>query len=162
MSDVDGAAAMLADLQYPMAVATAASGDDRSGCLVGFFTQCSIRPVRLIVFLSDKNHTYTTALDAEALGVHFLDRDQLALARLFGGTSGDRVDKFERCRWHEGPLGVPVIDDVGNWLVGRITDRILGGDHVGFLLRPVAAHRHGRLEQLSFHDVDTIEPGHEP
>ncbi|MBW3658126.1 MAG: flavin reductase family protein [Actinobacteria bacterium] len=153
---------MLTDLDYPMAVVTTASGDERSGCLVGFVTQCSIHPPRLIVFLSVKNHTFTTALDADGLGVHFLDRDQHELARLFGATSGDDVDKFSRCRWHEGPFGVPVLDDVRNRVVGEITDRLLGGDHVGFLLRPIEVHRAGALAQLSFSDVDTIEPGHDP
>lgn len=162
MPDLDGLSAMLTDLDYPMVVVTTASEDERSGCLVGFVTQCSIHPPRLIVFLSDKNHTFTTALDAAGLGVHFLDRDQLELARLFGGTSGDDIDKFARCRWHDGPLGVPVLDDVRNRLVGEITERVLGGDHIGFILRPVEVHRDGALEQLSFHDVDAIEPGHQP
>lgn len=161
-SDLDGLTGMLTDLDYPMAVATTASPDERSGCLVGFLTQCSIDPPRLVVFLSDKNHTFTAALDAEGLGVHFLNRDQRDLGRLFGGTSGDRVDKFDHCAWHDGPLGVPILDDVHNWVVGRIEDRILGGDHIGFLLRPVAVRREGRLHQMSFHDVDWIDPGHRP
>lgn len=162
MADLDGLTSLLTDLDGPMAVVTTASGGERSGCLVGFVTQCSVDPPRLIVFLSDKNHTYTTALDAAGLGVHFLDHEQRELARLFGGTSGDWTDKFDRCRWREGPLGVPVLTDVRHWVVGEITERVLGGDHVGFVLRPVAAHADGRLEQLSFQDVQSLEPGHEP
>lgn len=162
MADLDGLTDMLTDLDGPMAVVTAAAGGEQSGCLVGFLTQCSVDPPRLIVFLSDKNHTYTTALDADALGVHFLGHDQHDLARLFGSTSSDWTDKFQRCRWHEGALGVPVLEDVPHRLVGEITDRVLGGDHVGFLLRPVTAHAEGLLEQLSFQDVQSMEPGHEP
>jgi hypothetical protein len=37
-------AALVAELDYPMCVATAASGDDVDGCLVGFAAQCSIAP----------------------------------------------------------------------------------------------------------------------
>lgn len=162
MSELDGLTAMLADLDDPVAVVTTASGDQRSGCLVGFLTQCSIDPPRLMVFLSDKNRTYTTALDAEALAVHFIDRDQTDLAELFGGATGDEVDKFSRCDWREGPYGVPVLVDVRNWIVGQITDRVIGGDHIGFLLRPVAVHRERPLEALSFRDIDDIDPGHEP
>lgn len=162
MADLDGLTEMLTDLDVPMAVVTTASGEERSGCLVGFLTQCSIDPPRLVVFLSDKNHTYTTALDADGLGVHFLDREQRELAELFGGTSDDWTDKFDACRWREGPLGVPVLEDVAHWVVGEITDRVLGGDHVGFLLRPVAAHAEGRLEQLSFQQVESMDPGHAP
>lgn len=162
MDDLEAVTAMLTDLDYPLVVVTTASPRDRSGCLVGFLTQCSIHPPRVIVFLSDKNHTFTTALDARGLGVHFLDRCQLDLARLFGGTSEDWEDKFARCRWREGPLGVPVLEEVGNWFVGEIVDRVLGGDHVGFLLRPVAAHRGAPLDQLPFSDLRSMEPGHAP
>lgn len=162
MSELDGLTAMLADLDDPVAVVTTASRDERSGCLVGFLTQCSIDPPRLMVFLSDKNRTYATALDAEALAVHFIDRDQTELAELFGGATGDEVDKFSRCDWREGPYGMPVLSDVRNWIVGQITDRVIGGDHIGFLLRPVAVHRERPLEPLSFRDVDDIDPGHEP
>lgn len=162
MSGLDQLPGLLTDLDYPMVVVTTIAGEERSGCLVGFLTQCSIDPPRLIVFLSDKNRTFTAALDAEALAVHFLDRDQTELAELFGGTSGDEVDKFARCAWTDGPLGVPVLEDVDNWVVGRIIDRVLGGDHVGFVLRPVAVGRGGPLEQLSFHDVADIDPGHAP
>jgi len=92
VSELDGLPVMLADLDCPLAVVTTASRDECSGCLVGFLTQCSIDPPRLIVFLSDKNHTYTTALDAEALAVHLIDRDRTDLAELFGGTTGDDLD----------------------------------------------------------------------
>ncbi|MBW3619127.1 MAG: flavin reductase family protein [Actinobacteria bacterium] len=162
MADIDGLTDILTELDYPMAVVTTASADERSGCLVGFMTQCSVDPPRFVVFLSDKNHTYTTALDADGLGVHFLHHDQRDLARLFGATSGDWSDKFDRCRWREGPLGVPVLEDVRHWVVGEITERVLGGDHVGFVLRPVAARADGPFEQLSFLDVRSLDPGHDP
>lgn len=162
MVDTAALTSVLMSLDYAMAVVTTASPEERAGCLVGFITQCSVHPPRLMVYLSQKNHTYTTALDAEGLGVHFLHHEQRELAELFGGTSGDRVDKFAQCRWRTGPLGVPVLEDVRHWVVGEITDRMLGGDHVGFVVRPVEAHRDGDLEQLSFQDVKSLDPGHEP
>lgn len=162
MPDTDALTSVLTSLDYPMAVVTTASDEERAGCLVGFITQCSVDPPRLMVYLSVKNHTYTTALDADGLGVHFLRHDQRDLAELFGGTSGDWTDKFDRCRWREGPMGVPVLEDVRHWVVGEITERVLGGDHVGFVLRPVAVHEDGPLEQLSFHDVRSLDPGHDP
>jgi flavin reductase (DIM6/NTAB) family NADH-FMN oxidoreductase RutF len=32
---------IVGELDYPMHVVTAAEGDERDGCLVGFLTQCS-------------------------------------------------------------------------------------------------------------------------
>ena len=62
----------------------------------------------------------------------------MALIELFGGETGDDVDKFARCTWSDGPGGVPVLDDVAAWMVGRIVERYDFGDHVGHLLEPVA------------------------
>ena len=39
-------------------VVTAAAGDDREGCLVGFATQASIDPPRILVCLSVENATF--------------------------------------------------------------------------------------------------------
>ena len=81
----------------------------RAGCLVGFSTQCSIHPPRMLVCLSRANHTYEVAVGADLLAVHVLGEDDgKGIAELFGGTTGDEVDKFEQCDWVAGPGGVPL------------------------------------------------------
>ncbi|MFC7304069.1 flavin reductase family protein [Streptomyces monticola] len=124
-------------LDYPLYVVTAAAHGERAGCLVGFASQCSIRPVRFTVWLSKVNHTFQVARAAGHLGVHTLGRDQAWLAELFGGETGDRVDKFARVPWNPGHAAVPVLDAAPAWFVGRIEQRTDGGDHVGMLLSPV-------------------------
>jgi flavin reductase (DIM6/NTAB) family NADH-FMN oxidoreductase RutF len=154
--------ALVSSLDYPMLVVTVAAGGERSGCLVGFHTQCSIHPVRFFVCLSKTNHTYRVAQSADHVGLHFLDERDLALARLFGERSGDEIDKFSRCRWHTGRGGVPVIDDCANWAIVRIVDRLDGGDHVGLLTQPVDAHAAEGLHQLSYQRVRRFDAGHRP
>ncbi len=98
-------------LDYPMFVVTARRGEERDGCLIGFATQCSIHPPRLLVCLSEKNRTLRIAQSSgNVLAVHVLFEDQQGLARLFGGETGDDVDKFARCHWHDGPDGLPILD----------------------------------------------------
>jgi hypothetical protein len=46
-------------LDYPMFVVTTVAAGQRAGCLVGFTTQASIDPPRLLVCLSVENHTLT-------------------------------------------------------------------------------------------------------
>ncbi|RST15903.1 flavin reductase [Streptomyces sp. WAC05374] len=149
-------------LNYPMYVVTAASGDERAGCLVGFASQCSIDPPRFAVWLSTANRTYRVARHSTHLAVHLLDRGQGDLARLFGGATGDETDKFARVPWrpHEG--GVPVLTDARAWFVGRVLDRIDGGDHRGFLLDPLETSPPvpGRPPLIMFGDVADLEPGH--
>src|SRR5687768_3377562 len=101
---------LVADLDYPMFIVTATNGRERSGCLVGFATQCSINPPRFLVCLSDKNRTYRVAREAQLLVVHLVPAEADQLAELFGSQTGDEIDKFERCDWHDGPGGTPVLD----------------------------------------------------
>jgi flavin reductase (DIM6/NTAB) family NADH-FMN oxidoreductase RutF len=152
---------LVARLDYPMFVLTAAAGGERSGCLVGFASQCSIDPPRFAVWVSEKNHTFRIARRADAVAVHVPAAGQRALAELFGGETGDEVDKFSRCAWHEGPGGVPILDDVSAWFVGRVVEQLDTGDHLGLLLEPVEASS-GDEPGLTFQQVKDIDPGHAP
>ena len=152
---------LVGELDYPMLIVTAAGAGERDGCLVGFATQCSISPPRFAVYLSNKNRTFAIARDAQALGVHFLTADDGDLAKLFGGETGDEVDKFGAIEWHEGAQGVPVLDRCPNRFVGRVLDRHDVGDHVGFLLDPTAVEHAGSFDPLPFQRAKRIDPGHE-
>jgi flavin reductase (DIM6/NTAB) family NADH-FMN oxidoreductase RutF len=151
----------LADLEYPMLVVTAAAGGRRGGCLVGFAAQCSISPPRFVVWLSHRNHTLAVAREAAVLGVHLLSADDQGLAELFGSRCGEEVDKFAAVTWHEGPGGVPLLDDCPRWFVGRVLERFDSGDHDGFLLEPEAAGTGPWSGQLGFQAVKDLEPGHD-
>lgn len=143
-------------------IVTAAAGADRNGCLVGFATQASIDPARVLVCLSVTNATFTTAERATHLGVHVIPAGRRDLARLFGGETGDEVDKLAGCPWERGPGGEPLLLDCPVRLSGRILSRQPFGDHVGFLLEPVAVWTATPFEPLEIGAAGAIEPGHEP
>ena len=151
---------LVGDLEYPMFIVTARAGDEPLGCLVGFATQMSIDPPRFAVCLSHSNRTFRRGRDAELLGVHCVPEDAEALASLFGGQTGDEVDKFARCSWHDGPGGVPILDECPNWFVGRVVWRADAGDHDAFLLEPVAAEAGSDRGEFTFHRAKRIEAGH--
>ncbi len=149
-------------LDYPMYVVTTRVDEESAGCLVGFTSQVSIGPPRFLVGLSIRNHTYGVAQRASHLAVHLMPRRHCELARLFGSETGDRTDKFARCSWHSGPHGLPILDDAAGWFVGAVLSRYDVGDHVGFLLEPVAGNAPDKFEQLvTFSDVRDLEPGHQ-
>jgi flavin reductase (DIM6/NTAB) family NADH-FMN oxidoreductase RutF len=152
---------LMGTLDYPMFIVTAAAGGERSGCLVGFATQASIHPPRFLVGLSDKNRTYRVAREAETLVVHFVPEDATDLVELFGGQTGDEVDKFALVEWRPGPGGAPVLAACGNWFAGRVLERIPFGDHTGFLLEPVEVSVGPDQDEFTFHRAKRIEPGHE-
>lgn len=160
--DAAGFHAVTALLDYPMLVVTAAAGGERSGCLVGFATQVSIAPPRFLVALSDKNHTYRVARRATHLAVHLLGRTQGELARLFGEETGDRTDKLAGCAWHDGPGGVPVLDDALACFAGPIHARVPFGDHVGHVIEPAWGEvRRAAGPLLGFAEARRLSPGHE-
>ncbi len=145
-----------------MVVVTAGTDTERSGCLVGFHTQCSIQPPRYAVMISKVNHTYRVALGTTTLAVNLLRSDQRALGELFGGfTADDAVDKFERCGWTADATGVPVLDDAFGFIVGGVTQRVDVGDHVLHVLNPLSVSiRDGADGPLRYRSVSGIEPGH--
>ena len=134
----------------------------RAGCLIGFATQTSIDPPRFLACISEKNRTFDAVRSADVVAVHFLGAEQRGIAELFGGETGDDVDKFEHCSWHPGPDGVPVLDDCAGWFAGRVLERLPLGDHVGLLLEPFESEDRGGDPDLGFQDSKDIAPGHEP
>jgi flavin reductase (DIM6/NTAB) family NADH-FMN oxidoreductase RutF len=160
-SEVDTFESLAGEIDYPMYVVTAASDDDRAGCLVGFLSQCSIDPARVMVWLSKRNRTYRVAVGSDVVVVHLLRAGDDAIAELFGGTTGDEADKFDWPSFEDGPSGVPVLDGC-DWFAGRVLSEIDGGDHAGFLIEPFG----GRIEragtpQLGFQATRSIDPGHD-
>ena len=151
---------LVGDLEYPMYIVTARAGGERLGCLVGFTTQLSIRPSRFLIGLSHVNHTYRRGRDAGVFAVHWVPEDAAALAELFGGETGDEIDKFARVAWHDGPAGVPILDACENWFVGRVVWRHDGGDHDAYLLEPIAVQHGSREREFTFHRAKSIQPGH--
>ena len=156
----DALAELLGDTDGPMWILTVSTGDERSGCLIGFATQVSIDPARFLACVSKVNHTFGLAARAEHLAVHVAPTDDDGeLARLFGEETGDEVDKFDRCRWHEGPEGQPVLDGCPGWFVGHVVARHDLGDHVGLVLEPVAVQ--GRVEDhMTLDEAKELDAGH--
>jgi flavin reductase (DIM6/NTAB) family NADH-FMN oxidoreductase RutF len=149
---------LMARANPAMVIVTTAAGGERSGCLVGFHCQCSIDPPRYAVWLSTANHTYRVGNDATHYAVHFVPEDRRDLAVLFGGETGDEVDKLARCDWTEGPHGVPLLDGCPDRFVGRVVDvRDDDGDHRLLLLEPDdvgAGESRGRLRLEAVADID--------
>ena len=150
---------LMARLDHPMVVVTTASGRRRAGCLVGFHSQCSIDPPEYAVWISKANHTYEVAAQADTFAVHLLGRDDHDLAELFGTTTGDEVDKFERCSWVRGPrrrAGARPVSRTAS--SGRRTALLdPGSDHVAVVLAPLEASV-GEGDLLWFGEVADLTP----
>jgi flavin reductase (DIM6/NTAB) family NADH-FMN oxidoreductase RutF len=155
--------ALVAAMDSATVVVTVAAGEERDGCLVGFHSQCSIDPPRYAVWLSVANRTEELAQQATFLAVHLLAADQRDMAALFGGETGDEVDKLARCPWTAGAGGVPLLDECPARFVGRIVESSRGhGDHAMYLLDVEAAAADEVPDALlHLSAVTDIDPGHD-
>ena len=82
------------------------------------------------------------------------------LAHLFGGETGDDVDKFIDVEWRPGRDGCPVLARC-DWFAGSIIERVDNGDHVAFLLAPHDGEcKRSGTRQLGMQEIGDIEAGH--
>lgn len=151
---------IMGDLEYAVVIVTADDGREKSGCLVGFWSGCSIHPPRFMVWISKENRTYDVAVGAGTIALHFVDRDRYELAKLFATASGDDIDKFALCRWRRGAGDAVILEDCPRWVVGRILGRSDGGDHEGFLIEPADAAAGPWPGQLGYQAVKDLDAGH--
>lgn len=150
-------------LDSPVFVVTTQADGEPSGCLVSFATQTSVQPPSFMVGMSRSNHICEVASRSQHLAVHVLSQRQRALAELFGSQTGDELDKFAHCSWRAGPYGMPMLDEAVAWFVGRTASRSDVGDHVCYLLEPVAVWAPECSEELLYlSDLDLdLDPGQE-
>jgi flavin reductase (DIM6/NTAB) family NADH-FMN oxidoreductase RutF len=144
----------------PAFVVTAHAGGRRAGCLVGFATEVSIDPARFLACISRANATFPVAMEASRLAVHAVTEAQRGIARLFGGETGDDVDKFSLCEWAPAADGTPILTACPTWFLGRVVERLDLGDHVGCVLHPERWQYAGAIAQLSVRDLADVVPGH--
>ena len=160
-SEADAIGAFTETTDYPLLVITTiADGDDRSGCLAGFVTQCSIDPPRFLVCISRANHTFNVAQRARYLVLHLLGERQADLASRFGERTGDKVDKFADVRWHPGPEGVPVLDECAAWVLVEIVARFDVGDHQAMLTAPLDGGAGNQSGLLTYCNAPPLDAGH--
>ncbi|MGE0000333.1 MAG: flavin reductase family protein [Ilumatobacteraceae bacterium] len=147
-------------LDPPLTIVTTHCDGKNAGCLVGFFAQCSIEPLLFAVWLSKANYTYRIGLFASHYAMHFPTVRDVQMADLFGGTTGDEVDKFAQCEWTPGPFDVPLLTRCQNRIVlERVGMFDVDGDHVCFVGAPIDAEASKRFEPFRISQVD-VEPGH--
>lgn len=150
-------------LDSPVLVVTTQADGHPSGCVVTFASQTSVQPPSFMVSLPANSHTVQVASRSDYLVAHALPRDKQVLAQLFSGQSDDQTSQFAQCAWRAGPMGMPILDDALGWLLGRIASRSEVGDHVAYLLEPIAVWAPESSEDLLYlSDMDEdFEPGQE-
>lgn len=153
---------LMSMLDSPVFVVTTQADGQPSGCLVSFATQTSRQPPSFMLGLPASDPIREIAGRSDFLAVHVLPRQQRVLAEVFGGPAENPADRFARCSWRAGPMGMPILDAAAAWFVGKTVSRSDVADHVAYLLEPVAVWAPESGEELLYlSDIDDIDPGEE-
>ncbi|MDX3384317.1 flavin reductase family protein [Streptomyces niveiscabiei] len=110
-----------------VAVITASGEHGPVGFTATSLTSVSAEPALLSFGIGTGASSWPAISRARHVGVHLLGEHQADLAATFARSGADRFGA--PTAWHEGPEGVPVLDDVLAWLVCRVHTRVPAGDH---------------------------------
>lgn len=105
------------------------------------FTSVSMRPPLVSFCLDRSSSSWPVFRVATYVGVHFLAASQQEIAQTFATR---RIDRFAvHPYWHPGPYGVPILEGVPAWMIGRVVTRAEAGDHTIVLSEVVASEHDG-------------------
>jgi len=125
------------------------AGTRPAGFTATSFTSVSLVPPLVSFCLGRTSSSWPAVARAGHVAVHLLSHRQQELARRFA-TSG--VDRFAApTAWRTGPHGVPVLDGTLAWLVCRVADRVVAGDHAVVLAEPLLAQAGRDDSPLLYH-----------
>lgn len=119
-----------------------------AGCAANAVLSVSLEPPLMLVSLAEGSRTRSAIEAAGCFGIHVLgaDADGAELCAAFAGR-GD--DKFAGVAYHDGLLGVPVLDSALGWFECEVESTQIAGDHALFLGRVLDAG-HATGEPLVF------------
>jgi flavin reductase (DIM6/NTAB) family NADH-FMN oxidoreductase RutF len=131
------------------AVITVRGDDGPVGFTATSLTSVSVEPAMISFCVGTGASSWPAISGSDHLGVHILGEHQEELAATFARSGADRFGA--PTSWHEGPCGVPVLDEVLAWLVCRIVLRVPAGDHRIVIAEVVLGDPTGAGRPLLYH-----------
>lgn len=107
----------------------------------------SLEPPLLLVCVNHDDRFFEVLTQAAAFAINVLAHDQEALSRQFAGEAADR---FRNVRYHEGPLGMPLLEGSLAHIVCDRWSAVPAGDHTVFIGRVVDGRVFDRPPLLHF------------
>lgn len=123
---------------YPsgLTIVTTLDADQPQGLAVSAFSSVSLDPPTVMVLVAYTSSNHGRFYTADTLGINLVSTDQVAVARRFATSGGD---KFAGLAWHRGPNGAPILEDSFGHFEIAIQERILAHTHTMFIGRVLSA-----------------------
>lgn len=130
---------------YPkVAALVSASARGRDDAMTAaWHSSISLMPPLYGVAVTSKRFTYQLIMESREFGINFIPLEKASLAAAVGGTSGQRMDKFERFAIKkERPLKTtaPILTDAYAAYECKLVDSKPYGDHIWIVGEIVAVH----------------------
>jgi len=133
--DADGFKQSMRRFVSGVTVVTTASGGTRTGITVSAFTSLSLDPPLVLICIDRKAAAHDLIQAAGRFVVNILSAEQESVSNRFASRE---EDKFAGIAWHEGKIGLPVLDDTLAAVECELHETLPGGDHSIFVGRVVA------------------------
>ena len=149
---------------YPKvaAIITASAGGKSNAMTAAWHSSISINPPLYGVSISAKRFTYQLIMESKEFGINFIPFEKASLAAQVGGTSGHKMDKFERFNIErKKPLktNVPILKDAYAAYECKLADNKIYGDHIWVVGEVVAVHfLKEALTENQIVDLNKIKP----
>jgi flavin reductase (DIM6/NTAB) family NADH-FMN oxidoreductase RutF len=130
---------------YPKvaAIITASARGRDDAMTAAWHSSISLKPPLYGIAISSKRFTYQLITESQEFGVNFIPTEKASLAAAIGGTSGKKMDKFERFNIKkEKPLKTtaPILKDAYAAYECKLVDSKPYGDHLWIVGEIVAIH----------------------
>jgi flavin reductase (DIM6/NTAB) family NADH-FMN oxidoreductase RutF len=149
---------------YPKvaAIVTASAGGRDDAMTAAWHSSISLKPPLYGVAITSKRFTYQLIMESREFGINFIPSEKASLAAAIGGTTGKKMDKFERFSIKkERPLKttVPILEDAYAAYECKLTDSKPYGDHFWVVGEIVAVHFLAEaFTPAQVLDLDNIKP----
>jgi len=130
-------------LNHGVNVVTAAHEGRKGGLTVAWAMQ--VATDRVLICVGSQSTTRELLLGSGTFAVNVLRRDQLEIARRFGGRHSAEVDKFEGIACHLGQTGAPLLNDCAASLECEV-EQVYGEGGERLIV--------GRVVAAEFHQTD--------
>ena len=130
---------------YPRlaAIVTVQAGGRMNAMAAAWHSPLSFKPPLFGVSIAPNRHTYALISEVKEFGMNFLPYEEAELAAAVGGSSGKRVDKFQRFNIavnKPAKTSVPILQVAYAAYECRLVDDRLYGDHRWLVGEVMAVH----------------------
>lgn len=149
---------------YPKlaAIVTASFEEKDNAMTAAWHSSISINPPIYGVSISPKRFTYQLISQSKEFGINFIPFEKAHLAASLGGTSGQKIDKFQKLNISkEKPIktSVPLLKDAYASYECKLLDSKIYGDHVWVVGEIVAVHfQEGIFTENEILDLTKVKP----